>query len=81
MILGIFRGPLRRVFFRLWVLSEPLEKIHDRRLRKEDKESLLKKYPRTGKFCLEPPILNGEVIGSLKESAVKRDDYFDWTKA
>ncbi|KAH0549482.1 hypothetical protein KQX54_009603 [Cotesia glomerata] len=49
-------------------------------LKKEDKESLLKKYPRSGKFSLEPPILNDKVSESLKESAVKRDTYFYWTQ-
>ncbi|CAD6222018.1 GSCOCG00005285001-RA-CDS [Cotesia congregata] len=49
-------------------------------LRKEDKEELLKKFPRAGKFSLDPPILNEEVSGSLKESAVKRDNYFCWTQ-
>ncbi|XP_034945012.1 uncharacterized protein [Chelonus insularis] len=42
----------------------------------EVKESLFEKYPRKGKLSFEPPILNEEVAGNLKESVLKRDKYF-----
>ncbi|CAG5075960.1 Protein of unknown function [Cotesia congregata] len=49
-------------------------------IKKEIKESLLEKYPRKGKLSFEPPILNEEVAGNLKESALKRDTYFGSTQ-
>ncbi|XP_034944884.1 uncharacterized protein [Chelonus insularis] len=49
-------------------------------LRKEVKESLFEKYPRKGKLPFEPPILNEEVAGNLKESVLKRDKYFCTTQ-
>lgn len=40
----------------------------------------MKKHPRAGELSLEAPVLNGEVIGNLKESTQKRDRYFCWTQ-
>ncbi|CAD6208002.1 GSCOCG00012712001-RA-CDS, partial [Cotesia congregata] len=45
-------------------------------LKKEEKENLLKKYPRGGSCLLEAPILNPEIASTLNESALKRDKYF-----
>ncbi|XP_046417414.1 uncharacterized protein LOC124178220 [Neodiprion fabricii] len=45
-------------------------------LKKEEKDELLKNYPRGGSCLLEAPILNPEIASTLNESAPKRDKYF-----
>lgn len=39
-------------------------------------DELTDKYPRAGNVNLEPPVLNPEVLHSLKETAQKRDKHF-----
>ncbi|XP_044586107.1 uncharacterized protein LOC123266143 [Cotesia glomerata] len=45
-------------------------------LPKEMKEKLIEEYPRKGNVCLEAPELNQEIVSSLNETGVKRDQYF-----
>lgn len=42
----------------------------------EVKKNLLKKYPRKGELCTEPPKINLEIMGALAEITKKRDQHF-----
>lgn len=45
-------------------------------LKKEDKQSLLKNYPRKGNYHFEAPEMNAEVEASINDSVKKRDKFF-----
>lgn len=71
--------------------EEPCQKIHldipirwnawlKTDLKKEEKDEILKKYPRSGPCLLEAPKLYPEIKSALNDSALKRDKYFCTTQ-